>query len=81
MHADEVDVGGVRQGRREEADEEAGEVIPCLGDRGSRVEMIEEQPGQYVAHRAAPPVVDDGGDAVVVGRRRGAQCHVEGHGA
>ena len=62
-------------------DEEAREVVPCLGDRGSRVEVVEEQPGQYAADRPAPPVVDDGDDAVVVGRGRGAQCHVGGHDA
>ena len=59
-------------GLGEEAAEEAGELaLRVLGDERRVAEVREEEPREHVPHLpAAPPAVDHGGDARVVGRLR-----------
>jgi hypothetical protein len=67
-HADEVDVGlvGLRLGQ--EPGQEPRQLAAVLGHERRVREVDEEEPRQHVDHlAAAPPLVDERGDAVVVG--------------
>jgi len=61
-----VDVSPSGLGRRQEPHEESGELPVALRDERGVVEVVQEQPREEAEQRAAPPVVDDGGDPVVV---------------
>jgi len=80
--AGEVDVGlvGLRLGQ--EAGQEAAQVVAVLGHERRLGEVDEEEPRQHVDHLpAAPPPVDERGDAVVVGGPGGPHRDVPGYGA
>jgi len=62
-------------------DEKAREVAVDFGDEAGVVEVVEEQPGQGMPHRPAPPLVDDGDDAVIVGGIGGPHFDVALHAA
>src|SRR5919204_5052846 len=66
--ADEVHVGLVRIRLRQETADEPDELAVLLGDEAGVAEVLEEEPRQHRAHRAAaPPGVEVWRDARVVG--------------
>lgn len=70
IHAHEVDVGEARVGLGDETDEERFDGIRTADRETRPLKVLEEQARKQRAHGAvSPPLVDAGGDGLIVGQR------------
>ena len=68
MHAEEVDVGLVGKGLRNETDEEPNDLTIINGREAGRAEVDEEELGKHGSHRpTTPPCINNRDDRLIVG--------------